>query len=366
MTNKNLFILILVVIIAGAAYFAYQGGLFGDRRSTKSTLSALEIARISNNFIENVAIKKDRRGYGDFWRPHFLCSQAKCNPEILIRDGELFSTYYLPTLHIQNLRLLAAAADDREIKKREIAETLYQVQICKIKPDLCRRNFSAIVNADADYKFNVSLLGAFLINDFGIKPQNLVTWIQKLERFVLLAKVTGKDADITRARQVFDDGGALFSRESKLVYKENTLSITRASCFEPLGGMYVYSLTGNKDDLNSARDFAESAALAAHAKDFNKSDVLNGVIIHPGLVCGELLASLYNFTKEDRYINELKGLMQYLILENVDFQKSPLANGDGAFSRKIANGKVDKQSIDTLWFNHILLQIPNETFGVPF
>lgn len=371
MYNKKLIIFgVLILIIAGSTYWFYKDilRLIPKKPIPTKSMLAKDIALVSWNFIDTQALNKERRGYIDFWRPRFVCRKEKCTADKnMFLQSDVLSTFLPPALYVEDLRLLALVTKDPEFNKKRISETLILAVMCGREPDVCRRQFTAIVNEDAEYKkIDPNKFAAFLVVDLGLETKNILAWFQKLERFSTLAKLTKNKKHIETAEKVFKEGEKMYSAPGVPAYKEGEVSVSSNSCYKPLGEIKMYELTRNQAYLDSAVSFVNASKISDHAADLSKQKVMRGRVLHPALVCAELLASLYENTKEQKYIGQLKKIMQYLMTRAVDFKtERTIATGDGAFIRNFGTEGKTKHSIDTLWFVNILLRIPNEEFQVP-
>ncbi|MBI2122031.1 MAG: hypothetical protein HYT98_02810 [Candidatus Sungbacteria bacterium] len=370
--KKNIFIIVAALVIISGIYWFYDDiiRLFPKKPVpvlTKSML-AKDVALTSWNFIDQSALNKERRGYIDFWRTRFICKKGKCVADKnMILQSDVLSTYLPPALYVEDLRLFATVTKDPQFNRKRIAETLFLTLLCGREPDVCRRQFTAIVNGDADYKkVDPNKFAALLIVDVGLEPKNLLAWFQKLERFIALAKFTKNPKHLEVAEKVFKEGEKMYLEPGSPAYREGDIAVTSNSCYKPLGEIKMYELTQNSMYRDAALAFVDQSKIYDHAADLSKQKVMRGRLVHPALVCAELLASLYENTKESKYLGQLKKVMQYLMTRAVDFKaERTIATGDGAFIRNFGTQGKTKHSIDTLWFVNILLRIPNEEFQVP-
>ncbi len=344
--------ILLVVVLAWAGIYFYNRP---PQQFTKMA-PAKEIALKSWKFIDDSVMNEDRRTRRDLWINRFICNEAGCRTDrSLQNDGYVLSSLTPPALYISDLKLLASTTGNTDFKKKYLVESLLLMGVCARDAEVCRRGFTAIASYDVSPK-NAGKLRILIREDTDV-PDTLLGWYQKLERYLLLAKITGKATDVANAEKVFMEVHLVPPRAGTSAYTAGVREINAASCYRPLGEVRTYALTKKSQYLESASAFAKEAELGAHAKELDRPEITAGRLVHPLLICSDLLVSLFEATGEERYLNEAKNLVQYAVSNNI--------SADGAFYRPTSSSESSKYSWDTLWFVNILLRVPRVEFSVP-
>ena len=345
--KKNFIILGVLLVLAaagGAAYFYFST----PAKFTKPE-KAQNIALAAWKFIDDDVMNEDRRTRRDLWINRFICNEAGCRTDRSLQsDGYVLSSLTPPALYISDLKLLASTTGNADFKKKYLAESLLLMGVCARDAEVCRRGFTAIASYKVSAK-DAEKLGLLIKEDTDV-PDTLLGWNQKLERYLLLAKITGKIRDVDNAEKVFREVHLVPPRAGTSAYTAGVREINSASCYRPLGEVRTYALTEKSQYLESVLAFAKEAELGAHAKELDRPEITAGRLIHPLLICSDLLVSLFEATGEEKYINEAKDLVQYAVSNNI--------SADGAFYRPTSSGDSSKYSWDTLWFVNLLLRMP--------
>lgn len=338
------------IAIAILAYFL----IFNSR-----SVSAEDLAVQLYAFIEGSVLDEKKIGTKNFWVEEFRCNNVDCQAYLKVGLP--------PPLYLNDLGLLAEATKDDSYRKKQLAFNVLLASVCRRDISTCERFFITLFE-DAGNDANIANLSQILARNYQKKPNTLPRWFSKLHRFAVLYEKTKKPEDLEKIKKIFsDEFDSLFEKaKGAVAYSEKGQDIYAGSCYKPLGALKIYKATGDEKYLEVATQFADTANLAGHAKDFDISDEMKDRLVHPNLLCADLLLSLYEEIDDKKYLDGAKNLVQYSVRNNFDLPEHKLLNGKGAFVRSYPENSARQHSHDTLWAINILLRMPGGTdFKVP-
>lgn len=319
------------------------------------SMSVKDLALANWQFIEGPALNEKRIGLKGWWLNAFRCKNGGCRS---------FSSSVLPPpLFWSDLKLVANASGDKAKQKQLAAMNFLLAGLCKRNLSVCERYFITLTKAIPSASSLSAKTGKLLSLDYKRKPDSLPRWFSKSDRFAVLASLTRRTEDIEKAKHVFsDEYSDVFEKyKGAFLYRDGATEVWAGSCYKPLAALKLYSATNDKIYLDQAIQFAGSAKLEEHAKDFNTPEAMRGRLVHSGLICADLLVSLWETTKDQKYLNGAKKLIQYFVENNFDLKDRKLVTGTGAFVRIYSKDTARKYTLDTLWSANLLLRLPEGT-----
>ena len=316
------------------------------------SVSAEDLAIQLWDFIESSVLDEKKIGQKDFWVEEFRCNDNDCQAYL--------KAYLPPPLYLSDLGLLAGATGDDKYFKKQLAFNALLTNVCKRNISTCERFFITLfkdINLDTA---NTASLSKILYRDYKKKPNTLPRWFSKLHRFAVLYEKSKNLEDLEKIKKIFSDefDGLFDKAKGAVAYSEKGQNIYAGSCYKPLGALEIYGATGDKTYLEIATQFADSANLARHAKDFDRPEAMRDRLIHSNLICADLLLSLWEEIGEEKYLEGAKNLIQYSVRNNF--------NSKRAFVRSYPENSARQHSLDALWAVNLLLRMPDGTdFKVP-
>lgn len=112
------------------------------------------------------------------------------------------------------------------------------------------------------------------------------------------------------------------SEMNQLLTGSGENAVYSLSCYAQLARLNVYSITGNNEYVNKAREFFDGASISQLLNEIQNPDIL--------VACATALADLSKITNDMRYENEASNILQAIVTNYWDYENAVIFTGDNA------------------------------------
>jgi uncharacterized protein YyaL (SSP411 family) len=345
--------IVLVGFVAAAVIYLLYANMLTLPREEIKKMNSLEIAKSSLKFLNDMKRSDGRYDYSTNCNDTSGCTKTG---EVYTQSGAWAVLAYAG--------LYDATGDQQYLQKME-SEAGDLISACNGKEDECMWVLVQMINAyktshNPDYLAFVKNLGDRLLSNNENKDA-MMSGIEARE-FAMLYELTNDQKYLDAARARLEKSKAAWDTAvdeyNVPVYSSGSFTMYRFACWTEVG------------EVEIARVANDSQARANVANFFNSADIENNFRTIDQLSalqpCADGLLKLYAQSGEQKYYDQAKAIMQYIITYRWDSPQSIAKkyNGDGAFLFELYNGENTKTVTETGYMIFLLSQMPSEQFNI--